>query len=180
MNITRQKGVAMVEFSLIALMFFMLIFGAIEFARAWFVYNTLTEATRRGARIAAVCPADLLNGRVRVVNAVLFNSNLTDLTPGTGLLGLVPNNVKIRYLDGTGGSMPGLPTGHDDSDWYNELRFVQVSLTDENDPDNTRFTHNLIIPFIGEEFFTPSFSTTLPRESMGRIDANNPVTVRIC
>nr|WP_305907145.1 TadE family protein [Methylomarinum sp. Ch1-1]MDP4519872.1 pilus assembly protein [Methylomarinum sp. Ch1-1] len=51
-----QRGASMVEFALIALVFFTLIFGIIEFARVMFVYNTLVEATRRGARVAAVCP----------------------------------------------------------------------------------------------------------------------------
>ncbi len=52
-----QRGAAMVEFALIALLFFIILFGIIEFGRAFFTYNTLVEATRRGARVAAVCPA---------------------------------------------------------------------------------------------------------------------------
>ena len=48
----QQKGMYTVEFALVAALFFVLLFGVIEFARALFVWETLTEATRRGARLA--------------------------------------------------------------------------------------------------------------------------------
>ena len=49
----RQKGLAVLEFVLIAPVFLTLIFGIIEFSVLLYTWNTLTEATRRGARVAA-------------------------------------------------------------------------------------------------------------------------------
>jgi hypothetical protein len=50
----RQRGVFVVEFALVSLLFFTLLFGIFEFARMLFVYNSLQEVTRRAAREATV------------------------------------------------------------------------------------------------------------------------------
>lgn len=50
-----QTGVAAVEFALIAGVFFSLLIGIMEMGRLLFYWNTATEATRLGARIAVVC-----------------------------------------------------------------------------------------------------------------------------
>jgi hypothetical protein len=49
----REQGLAAVEFALIAVVFFTLVFGVIELARVIFVFNTLQEVTRRAASGAA-------------------------------------------------------------------------------------------------------------------------------
>lgn len=51
---TRQKGAAAVEFALISIIFFGVLIGIMEFGRVLFTLNSAAEATRRGARIAAV------------------------------------------------------------------------------------------------------------------------------
>src|SRR5829696_3847748 len=58
-----SRGQAMVEFALVAPVFFLLLFGVIEGGRFIFYYETLNNATREGARYAIVhgsnsrCPA---------------------------------------------------------------------------------------------------------------------------
>ena len=54
----RQRGITTVEFAIVGALLMMMLFGVIEFGRALFVANALVEGTRRGARIAAVCPID--------------------------------------------------------------------------------------------------------------------------
>lgn len=54
----KQKGVAAVEFALIALLLFTLLIGMMEFGRIVFSINAATEATRLGARLAVVCDKD--------------------------------------------------------------------------------------------------------------------------
>lgn len=49
------RGVAAVEFALVASVFFMLLLGAVEVARVLWVWNAAGEATRAGARLAVVC-----------------------------------------------------------------------------------------------------------------------------
>ena len=51
----KQRGVAAVEFALIASIFFTLVFGVMEMGRMLFYMNTAAEATRLGARVAVVC-----------------------------------------------------------------------------------------------------------------------------
>src|SRR5881396_498847 len=49
-----QRGVAAVEFALIAVVFFMVLLGIMEFGRLMYVWNTTQEVTRRAAREAVV------------------------------------------------------------------------------------------------------------------------------
>lgn len=147
----RQKGLYIVEFTLVAALFFVLLFGMIEFARALFVWNTLTEATRRGARLAAVCPV----GHASIANVTVFNA------PGAGgaspiLPGLNSSAVVTDYLD-----MAGAATAT-----FNNIRYVRVKIVG--------FTHTLLIPALlpglpAMTLTAPSFETTLPRESLGAV-----------
>jgi Flp pilus assembly protein TadG len=166
----KQRGAAMVEFALIALLFFVILFGIIEFARAMFVYNALVEATRRGARVAAVCPPNNINGSTaKIKNVVLFNA---PSATGNGLLGLTPSNVNIQYLLSNMTpwtynpvtSANGTVVGNID-----DIAYVQVSITG--------FQHYLIIPGFTTAFTIPTGATitTLPSESLGRMTANNPL-----
>lgn len=50
-----QGGTAIVEFALVALIFFTLLIGTMEFGRWLFTLNAANEATRLGARLAVVC-----------------------------------------------------------------------------------------------------------------------------
>lgn len=50
-----QRGTAAIEFALAASLFFTVFFGVIEFCRMVWTWNAATEATRLGARVAAVC-----------------------------------------------------------------------------------------------------------------------------
>jgi Flp pilus assembly pilin Flp len=49
-----DRGAAAVEFGLLLPVLTLLVFGTIEFGRAWNVRQTLTDAAREGARVAAV------------------------------------------------------------------------------------------------------------------------------
>jgi Flp pilus assembly protein TadG len=49
-----ERGQALVEFSMVALVFFILVFGVIDFGMALHSWITVTNAAREGARIGAV------------------------------------------------------------------------------------------------------------------------------
>jgi hypothetical protein len=54
-----QRGTTAVEFAMLAVIFFVFVFGIMEVSRLMFVYNTLQEVTRRAAAAAAnVYPRD--------------------------------------------------------------------------------------------------------------------------
>ena len=50
----RRKGQALVELALILPVILLLVIGMLEFSRAWNLHQALTDATREGARRAAV------------------------------------------------------------------------------------------------------------------------------
>lgn len=172
-----QRGAALVEFAIIALLFFVILFGIIEFGRAWFTYNTLVEATRRGARVAAVCPPENIdNSTSKIQNIVLFNSPTS--SAATGFLGLTPANVKIDYLRYNPANlnqiidwtyMPtsdgGVVVGNID-----DIAFVRVSIIN--------FQRPLFIPgfsFVLNAANSDLIATTLPSESLGRETPTNPL-----
>lgn len=75
----RQRGTAIVEFGLIAGVFFTLLIGIAEFSRVLFYWNTAAEVTRLGARMAVVCDAGDANikTRMRDMLPLLQNSNIS-------------------------------------------------------------------------------------------------------
>lgn len=172
-----QRGAAMVEFAIIALLFFMILFAIIEFGRVFFTYNTLVEATRRGARIAAVCPVSQ-QGITQVKEGVLFTaSNGLSSPTAKGFLGLQVQDVTVSYLNSNMGTPPVAsdtsPIGSITDAKYDSIAFVRVEIAPS-------FQHTLVIPVIGSRFSVPAIQTTLPSESLGRLTPDNPITKRCC
>lgn len=168
----KQHGVATVEFSLIALLFIIILLGIIEFGRALYVYNTLVEATRRGARVAAVCPITD-SGRDQIRRITIF-----DLADGTGtpMLGLTQANIIVSYFKSDMTAIvPSPPLTLPQYDTA-ATAFVRVEI----DQGANRFLHQLIIPGLSTIFQVPAIRTTLPSESLGRVSSANPVTKRCC
>ena len=56
---TAQTGQALVEFALVLPVMLLLMVGILEFARAWNLHQALTDATREGARRAAVADPNM-------------------------------------------------------------------------------------------------------------------------
>jgi hypothetical protein len=50
------KGQALVETALVLLLLLIILLGIAEFSRAWYTKNSLKNAVRQGARVAAVTP----------------------------------------------------------------------------------------------------------------------------
>lgn len=73
---SHQAGMAIIEFALIASVFFILLIGIMEMGRMLFYWNSAAEATRLGARIAVVC--DLGDADIKAK----MQSMLAILSPG--------------------------------------------------------------------------------------------------
>jgi len=91
----RQRGVAAVEFAVVAVVFFMLFFGIVDIIRALYICNILQEVTRRATALAVNSDFNdataMLNVRTHAVfrttrGALLFADPITD------------DYVKIDYL----------------------------------------------------------------------------------
>lgn len=82
----KQRGVAAVEFALIASIFFTLVFGVMEMGRILFYMNSAAEATRLGARVAVVCD----------VNAAIIKTKMINML---GIL--TAADININYMPAT-------------------------------------------------------------------------------
>lgn len=93
----RQRGVTMVEFALVGGLFLALLFGIIEMGRMLWIWNTLNEATRRGARYAAIsCPSV-----AKVTDVTLFAAPGSGATQSPMIKGLLRSNVTVTYTPTT-------------------------------------------------------------------------------
>ena len=101
----RSRAQAMVEFALVAPLFFLLLFGIIEAGRFIFYYQTLNHATREGARYAIV------NGP----NTLGCPSGPP--APGTSACDVTGNNVVTRVRQSAIG-MPATGISVDRCWWY--------------------------------------------------------------
>ena len=145
-----QQGLTTVEAAIGAALMLIILFGIIEISRLVFYWNFLDEATRRGARVAAVCPFDH-----PAVNRVAIFSNPAgpDNSPFFRLLS--SNDIIIEYLDATGGD----PATHPTLTKLEATKYVRASV-------RNGFQVPLLM-FNRVTLTAPSFSTILPSESLG-------------
>lgn len=143
----KQQGIALVEFTIVATLFFLVIFSIIEFGRLLFTWHALNEISRRSARLATVCQVTAPEQLDAITAAVMDDIPLPNFSV---------NNIQIRYLDGTGSPAP---EPLDEASNFNEIEFIEATITD--------YQLDLIIPFTTLIFKAPEFKTVLPRESLG-------------
>ncbi|MCC6126581.1 MAG: pilus assembly protein [Pirellulales bacterium] len=84
----KRRGAAAVEFAIIAPLFFLLVFGMIEFGRMVMVQQILTNASREGARKAVLDGSTTTD----VVNTVLTNLSDAKITASTSNVTINPAN----------------------------------------------------------------------------------------
>ena len=160
-----ERGSTVVEMAMAAAVFFVLIFGIIEFGRLLYTHNALTDAARRGARYAALHQE--VPGNVCVKNAVVYGE--THINPNTCaplgsplINGLTPANVNVQYA---GADLDNDPTTPQTSYGMN---LGTATVTIEN------YTFDLSIPFVGRTLNMPTYRTTMTAESAGQLPPNIP------
>jgi Flp pilus assembly protein TadG len=136
-----ERGSTILEFAIVATIFFMVLISIFAGANVYFTHNALVDATRRGARYAAThgtSAADV----TKVKNVVLYGTS----SPAAGAQSFIPDltdaNVVVEYngfgvMDGT----------------------ASVSLKD--------YQYNLVIPGISRMIPMPAYRTTMRGESAG-------------
>jgi Flp pilus assembly protein TadG len=135
----RQTGATTVEFAIVGALLILIMLTVIEFGRALFSFSALSEGTRRGARVAAVCP---LNDPA-IAKAATFVS----------MPGLTTSNVTTEYLNENGAVIAN-PAGN-----FLSITYVRVRIVN--------YQYQMLIPFLNIGALTPSFATTFPKESLG-------------
>lgn len=146
-----MRGVYVVEFAIIGLLLFTLLFGVLEFGRLYFTVNTLSEAARRGARLAAVCD---------IQDPVILRRAIFNTADDAGQSVLVGNldtaDLNLSYLD-VFGAVVGSPASA--SGGFQNIRYVRLRI--EN------FPFNFLIPGFNGLLTLPAFQSIVPRESLG-------------
>ena len=137
-----ERGATLVEFSIAVTVLLTSMFAVVEFGRALWTHNALTDAARRGARYATLhTPADVAN----VKNVVVYGDEAGGTQP------VVPNlsaaNVTVTYTD------IGVNKGT-----------VSVGITG--------YQFQFVVPLIGTTINMQAYSTTLTGESVGVLPAN--------
>ncbi|MGF1734573.1 TadE/TadG family type IV pilus assembly protein [Photobacterium satsumensis] len=147
--VKREKGSTLVEFSIIAGFFFMLIFAIIEFGRLLFTWHVLNETSRRTARLATVC---------QITTAEQQDIKLASIVENVPLPGFSANNIQLVFLDSVGSEITEDVT---ETVNFNQIEFVEARIIN--------YQIALLIPLATFDinFTAPEFKTILPRESLG-------------
>lgn len=142
LSFSNERGATLVEFSIGVTVFLISMFAVVEFGRALYTHNALSDAARRGARYATLHSA---NDIAQVKNVVVYGD------PAGGTQPLVPNlstaNVTVNY-----------------SNFALNKGTVTVGITN--------YQFQFVLPLLVSSITMPSSSTTLTGESVGWIPAN--------
>ena len=161
-----ERGTTMAEIALIAAVFFMIVFGIIEFGRLLYTHNALTDAARRGARYAALHRQVAENC---VKNVVVYGESKVDPvactvagSPSPLIHGLGFGNVNVTYVGADTDNDPNTPA----TNYGSNLGTATVTITN--------YTFNLSIPFARRTLTMPPYTTTLTAESAGEEPSPDP------
>jgi Flp pilus assembly protein TadG len=134
-----ERGATLVEFAIAATVLLTAVFGVIEFGRALWVHNALSDAARRGARYATLHSEDSVD---EVKNVVVYGN-----PAGSGdpiVPNFTPTNVTVTYTDFA-------------------LNHGTVTVSVEN------YQFQFVVPIVGTTITMPKYSTTLTGECIGFI-----------
>jgi TadE-like protein len=161
----RERGTTMAEFAIVASVFFMIVFGIVEFSRLLYTHNALTDAARRGARYAVLHPEA---AKPCVKNVVVYGETHVDpvtcAPTGPPLInGLDPTtNVDVVYEGADADNNPATPP----TAYGMNLGTATVSITN--------YSFKLGIPFATRTFTMGAYTTTLTSESAGTEPSPKP------
>ncbi len=153
-----ERGAALVEFTIGALVFLTATFGVLELSRLLWTHNALSDAARRAARYAVnqANPSDA-NPEAAPVDADAVKRVAVFGNPeGTGdpvVNSLDTDNVSVDYTDSTVTGLFGYPDGS-----------VTVSITG--------YEFAFVVPLLATTISMPDYRTTLTAESAGMIPGN--------
>jgi hypothetical protein len=159
-NLHLLRGAAAVEFAIVAMLLFTLLFGIIEFGRLFYIINTVQEVTRRAAREAVVNWIDASSQDMIKRTALFGGSSLpagAEITPG---------NIEILYLTEAEIAPVPMPTTPAEnisaclSGPTGCIALVRVSITGATYAPMVSLFPYFSIPI-------PASTVTMPAESMG-------------
>lgn len=159
---SKQKGITIVEFSILASVFLLILFAIVEIGIFAFQLQSMNDLTRRTARISVVCPV----GTAENIKTLALSENIPyGLFSGDEF---TEDNLDIQYLDNAGNAIeePALNQG--------QIHFIKTRIVAFN------YGFSGLLNFLGDNGIVdvPEFETILPAESLGvlRIDGTDVKT----
>ena len=146
-----ERGAALVEFAIVATVFFSVLFGVLEFGRLFWTHNALRDAARRGVRYAAVRKNDAAGIQAVKYMVVYGDPNANPATATALVSGLSTSNVTVEYQN------------------YNGLLLSARSTV-----SITNYQFQFSVPLIGGTMTMPAYRTSLPGESAGFVPCDIP------
>jgi hypothetical protein len=129
-----QQGAATVELALVMIVFLGLVIAVIEFAGLMYVYASAIEATRLGARIAAVCDVNdsaVVKAHMKTMLNILEPENISITYPASGCSVATCNPVTVRIQNLTyRASIPLVPLTFPVPDFATSVPSESLSSTD--------------------------------------------------
>ncbi len=102
------RGQALVEFCLVVMVFFLMFFAVVDFGRAVYAYNTVSESARQAARLAIV-DQTIGNVQTRAIQAApalsLTNADVDVCFKSAGAAAWAATNGPVKCV-GSGSSAP--------------------------------------------------------------------------
>lgn len=185
----REAGTAAVEFALVAIIFFTIVFGALEFARSEYLLNTLQEVTRRAAAGAANANYTDDDALKKVQADAVFRNSSGPLALGDPV---ISDNVKIDYLSLSKedwdmkhmSTLPACPAGNrsncmTDPHADNCIRFVRARVCKSMDAAGNcePLPYQMVFPFLDlSGIKLPPSETIVPAGSLGATLGSIPCT----
>ena len=185
----RQAGSVAVEFALVAIVFFTIVFATLELARMGFMLNTLEEVTRRAAAAAANVDYRDTAALQKVQTDAVFRTSSGALALGNPV---TSDNVKIDYLSVSNATwevshmstLPACPAGNrlnctTNPNANNCIRFVRARVCASMDSDGNckTLSYQMIFPFVDlSGMKLPPAETIVPAGTLGATAGAMPCT----
>ena len=183
-GMARQGGAFAVEFALVAIIFFTLLFTILELSRALYMWNILQEVTRRAAREASVTDFSDGNAMDKVRQNAVFRSSAGVLVLGAPV---TDKHIRIDYFSIQSESnnqmkkvliptsaLPGCPTRNlitctARSGDPSCIRLVRVRICKPGSEDCSPVPYESLFPMIKFPVNLPKAETIVQAESMGYV-----------
>jgi|APLak6261659701_1056019.scaffolds.fasta_scaffold19590_1 Flp pilus assembly protein TadG len=152
----KQQGAETLEFIVVFPLFMLLLMTVFDFSYTLYVWNALSEATRRGARMAIVCPS---GNTAPAKNVAVFDTIDGKLGTSPVVKGLTPADITINYYNDAG-VIEAVPMN---------IKFAEVSIKSINSNNKFQFLFPMLLGLSKLEINVPTFKTTLYTESLGAV-----------
>jgi hypothetical protein len=178
-----QRGVAAVEFSLVAVLFFTLVFGIIEVGRAMYICNALQEVTRRAAALATNTDFSNALAMQSVRELAIFRTSpgllafaepITDQHINIDYMRVQRNGTVLSMVPIPQSSLPASPAENQVNctrDVYSEscIRLVRVRVCQPGSgAECARVNYRTLVSLIPLPFALPRSTTIANAETFGR------------